>query len=147
MSANFMDSTQTWPKSRLTKDLANDAKARIKLTNALDRAKAFVEESDEQVISYCFLMVFVFKDTDDRTREVRDLVQHLYEALEQNNNSSNSQSNKVNNVEYDVLKSVVLATSRKNKTHVGNTTIKSANDQRRTSVWVNDMIGFNSEII
>lgn len=77
MSANFVDSTQTWPKSRLTKDLANDAKARIKLTNALDRAKAFVEEANEDQEAY-----------DERTKEVRDLVQHLYEALEQNNNSS-----------------------------------------------------------
>lgn len=37
MSGSFMDSTQTWPKSRITKDLANETKARIKLTNALDR--------------------------------------------------------------------------------------------------------------
>ncbi|KAI6190628.1 TWiK family of potassium channels protein 7 [Aphelenchoides bicaudatus] len=80
MSANFMDSTQTWPKSRITKDLANEVKARKKLSNALDRAKAFVEETEDQ-------------DSDERTKEVRDLVQHLYNALEeQNNNSANNQS-------------------------------------------------------
>jgi signal transduction protein with GAF and PtsI domain len=95
MSANFTDSTQTWPKSRITKDLANDAKSRIKLSNALDKAKAFVEETDDQVNSNACPLIMLLKDTDDRTREVRDLVQHLYEALEQNNNGATSYPNRV----------------------------------------------------
>jgi hypothetical protein len=82
MSSNFTDSTQTWPKSRITKDIANDAKARIKLASALDRAKAFVEETEGQ-------------EDDERTKEVRDLVQHLYEALERNNSHHENQQARV----------------------------------------------------
>jgi hypothetical protein len=75
-SLNNHNTTQTWPKSRLPNVLVNDAKSRIKLTTALDRAKAFVEDMNDS--------------NDERTKEVRDLVQHLYEALEHNNNTSRS---------------------------------------------------------
>ncbi|KAI6223775.1 hypothetical protein M3Y99_01431100 [Aphelenchoides fujianensis] len=64
--------TQTWPKSRITKNLVNDAKSRIKTAGALERAKALIEQE-------------VDENMDEKTREARELVQHLYEALEQKN--------------------------------------------------------------
>ncbi|KAI6185226.1 hypothetical protein M3Y99_01948000 [Aphelenchoides fujianensis] len=60
--------TQTWPKSRITKNLVNDAKSRIKTAGALERAKALIEQE-------------VDENMDEKTREgefqARELVQHL----------------------------------------------------------------------
>lgn len=93
MSADLTDSTQTWPKSRVTKDLAKDAKTKIKLSKTLDRARAFLQETTNQVTLVGTPCIYsIFKDSNDKKKDARDLIQNLYEALERNNTNNDNQS-------------------------------------------------------